>query len=154
MYAQIRGIAIKNSHKIAIAVIAVLVFFISAGTSVSADSLASWSVMDSGTTTDLNAVWGSDSANIFAVGNSGTIIRYDGTSWSPVTSGTTADLYGIWGSDGANIFAVGKSGAILHYDGVSWSPMTSATTADFYGVWGSDSANIFAVGKSGAILHL
>ncbi|MDD4924267.1 MAG: IPT/TIG domain-containing protein [Dehalococcoidales bacterium] len=144
---------IKNNHKIAAGIIAAFIFSISAVSSLSADSLAFWSVMDSGTTTDLNAVWGSDSANIFAVGKSGAILHYDGTLWTPVTSATTADLNAVWGSDSANIFAVGKSGAILHYNGTLWTPVTSGTTAGLNAVWGSDSANIFAVGKSGAILH-
>jgi hypothetical protein len=57
----------------------------------------SWSPVASGITADLNAVWGSSSTNIFAAGQSGTIIHYDGSSWSVMASGTTADIYGIWG---------------------------------------------------------
>ena len=34
------------------------------------------------TTKDLSEVWGSASDNIYAVGESGTIIHYDGSNWS------------------------------------------------------------------------
>ncbi len=145
--------AIKNNHKIAAGVIAALVMLLSVGASVSADSQASWSVMDSGTTSDLYGIWGSGSDNIFAAGKSGTILRYDGSSWSPMSGGTTADLYSIWGSGSDNIFAAGQSGTILRYDGTSWFPMSGGTTANLYGIWGSGSDNIFAAGQSGIILH-
>jgi hypothetical protein len=126
---------------------------ISAGASVSADSVASWTAMDSGTSAKLNAVWGSDNTHIFAAGQSGTIIRYDGTSWSAMTSGTTVDLYGLWGSSSTNLFAVGKSGTILHYDGIEWAALDSGTTADLHSVWGSSSTDIIAAGQSGTILR-
>ncbi len=127
--------------------------FISVGTPVIADSTASWSVMDSGTSIDLNAVWGADNATLFAVGKSGVILRYNGTEWSSMGSGSSVDLQGIWGTDSTNIFTVGKSGTILHYNGTSWSSVPSGTTADLYAIWGTDSTHIFAVGKSGVILR-
>jgi photosystem II stability/assembly factor-like uncharacterized protein len=71
--------------------------------------------MSSGTTTDLYGVWGSSPSNVFAVGDSGAMLHYDGSAWSAMSSGTTTDLYGIWGSSPSNVFAVGDSGAILHY---------------------------------------
>ena len=143
----------NNKYKLIAVVIAVIVFITSAGAGVSADSMGSWSVMDSGTSADLDAVWGADNTHVFAVGKSGAILRYDGTSWSSMTSATTNDLYGIWGTGSTNIFAVGKSGTILRYDGTSWSSMASGTTVDLYGIWGTGRANTFAVGKSGTILR-
>jgi hypothetical protein len=37
-----------------------------------------WSVMNSGTTENLYEVWGSSGANVFIVGDNGTILQYDG----------------------------------------------------------------------------
>jgi hypothetical protein len=37
----------------------------------------------------LRGVWGSSASNVFAVGDHGTILRYNSTSWSIMTSGTT-----------------------------------------------------------------
>ena len=143
----------KNNYKTISAIIIAFLILLLAGIPVSADSQASWSYMESGTTSDLNAIWGTGGNNVFAAGKSGTILHYDGSSWSSMSSGTTADINSIWGSDSNNIFAAGKSGTILHYDGSSWSAMSSGTAGDLYGLWGSGSNNVFAVGKSGAILH-
>ncbi len=115
-----------------------------------------WSAMTSGTTVQLNGVWGSNASNIFAVGASGTIRRYNGSAWSTSTSGTTVQLKSIWGSNASNVFAVGASGTIRKYNGTSWSAMTSGITGLFppslNGVWGSSASNVFAVGASGTIL--
>ena len=121
----------------------------------------SWSSMTSGTTVQLNGVWGSNASNVFAVGASGTILHYNGNAWSKMTSGITGlfppSLNGIWGSNASNVFAVGASGTILHYNGNAWSKMTSGITGLFppslNSVWGVSSSNIFAVGASGTILH-
>ena len=85
----------------------------------------------------LFSVWGFSSSNVFAVGDQGTILHYNGKVWSNMTSGTTNDLLGIWGSSSSNVFAVGDQGTILHYNGKGWSNMTSGTTNDLLGIWGS-----------------
>jgi len=59
-----------------------------------------------GTTANLSAVWGSGPNDVWAVGDNGTIVRWNGAVWSPVASGTTNDLLGIWGSGPDDIWAV------------------------------------------------
>ena len=111
-----------------------------------------WSPITSGTTQTLYGIWGSSESDVFAVGNSGTILHYDGSVWAPMTSGTTTQLNGIWGSSGSDVFAVGNSGTILHYDGSVWSSMTSGTTQALRGIWGSSGSDVFA-GGGRTILH-
>ena len=71
-----------------------------------------WCSMSSGTTYVLYDVWGSNN-DVYAVGNSGTILHYDGSSWSAMSSGTTNILYGVWGSSNNDVYAVGGVGTIL-----------------------------------------
>jgi hypothetical protein len=87
-----------------------------------ATPVASWSASTSGTSQDLYDIWGTSSSDIYAVGQSGTILHYDGTVWSAMTSGTTDELYGVWGSTSSDIYAVGRFGTILHYDGIRYDP--------------------------------
>ena len=101
----------------------------------------------------LNSVWGSSGTDAFAVGNSGTIVHYDGRTWNEISSGTTNDLYAIWGNSRNDVFVVGASGMILHYDGSTWSEMSSGTINRLLGVWGSSGTDVFAVGSQGTILH-
>ncbi len=60
----------------------------------------------------------------FAVGQDGTILRWNGTSWAADPQSlqlTNATLNAVaFGSDGQG-WAVGSRGAILHYDGTAWS---------------------------------
>jgi hypothetical protein len=99
----------------------------------------------------LRAIWGSDASNVWAVGDAGTILKWDGTAWSQQYSGTASSLYGVWGSDASNIWAVGDAGTILKWNGAAWSPQSSGTANILYSVWGSDASNIWAVGNAGTI---
>jgi hypothetical protein len=85
----------------------------------------------------LHGVWGSSPSDVFAVGDAGTILHYNGTSWSIMTSGTTCSLSDIWGSSSTDVFAVGHDGTILHYDGSNWHPMNTGTNDNISAVWGS-----------------
>ena len=62
----------------------------------------------------LDSVWGSSGNDVFAVGNDGTILHYDGSDWSLMSSGTTVEICNVWGNTGSDVFAVGFSGTILH----------------------------------------
>jgi hypothetical protein len=114
---------------------------------------ADWSVMTSGTTNNLNSIWGSSGSDVFAVGDSGTILHYDGTAWSAVASPTTDNLNSIWGSSNTHAIAVGDNGTILHYDGLNWLEAQSNTTNNLNGVWGSSTVYAFAVGDAGTFLY-
>ena len=81
------------------------------------------------------AVWGSDAANVYAAGDNGTILHYDGSAWQPAASNVTVRLRGLWGTAANDIYAVGEGGTILHFDGSSWSPETGGTVENLYGVW-------------------
>jgi hypothetical protein len=113
---------------------------------------ADWSPMSSGTTNNLNGLWGSSGSDVFAVGDSGTILHYDGTAWSAMASPTTSNLNSIWGSSSTNAIAVGDSGTILRYDGLNWLTVLSSTTNNLNSVWGGSPAYAYAVGDDGTFL--
>lgn len=81
----------------------------------------SWSELPPGTTRILSAVWGAVGFDLYAVGDLGTVVRYDGTSWSTMTSGTTEFLWAITGAPDATGagFAVGLNGIVLRAQGGS-----------------------------------
>jgi hypothetical protein len=96
-----------------------------------------WQVMNSGTTVDLRDVWGVDNENVFAVGDEGTILHYDGVSWTQMNSGTTQNLRGIWGYGMQNIYAAGENGTLLFYDGTNWTPIDVGVTETLRAVGGT-----------------
>ena len=65
--------------------------------------------------TQLNGVWGAAANDIWAVGDGGVIVHFNGVDWSTIPSGTTENLSSIWGSGPNDIWAGGDSGILLHY---------------------------------------
>jgi hypothetical protein len=101
----------------------------------------------------LNAVWGSSSRDVWAVGQAGSIVRFDGTAWLPSDAGASATLNGVWGTAADDVWTVGEEldggGTVLHWDGTQWS--RSATLAHgLQGVWGSANL-VWAVGNRNLI---
>lgn len=117
------------------------------------DSLAIWQPLASGTEAQLQALWGTSSSDVFAVGSGGTVLHYDGRSWTGMASGTTETLNGVWGASASDVFTVGDNGTIRRYGAGAWQPMSSGTDWDLHGVWGSSPSDVFAVGDNGTILH-
>jgi hypothetical protein len=107
---------------------------------------------------DILGAWGSSASDIFAVGEYGTMLHYDGSEWSIQPTGLQPPerwyhLNAVWGTGPNNVWAVGNAGLILHYNGVSWSTVSSGTTWSLYGIWGTGADDIFAVGEYGTILR-
>src|SRR5215813_1568126 len=55
----------------------------------------------------LDGVRGSGASDVWAVGEAGTILHWDGSAWTSVSIGTTSWLYGVWGSGASDVWAVG-----------------------------------------------
>lgn len=97
------------------------------GTALHYDASAGWQVNPTPPRAhhiELYGVAFAGSSSAFAVGQEGTILRWDGSSWSEdpqSVSLTTATLNAVaFGADGQG-WAVGSNGTILHYDGTAWS---------------------------------
>lgn len=82
-----------------------------------------WERMNRPGEENLRGVFGTAPDNLFAVGNHGTILRYQGQGLDWVDAKPSleikGDLLAIWGRPGS-IWAVGAK-AILRWDGASWS---------------------------------
>lgn len=86
-------------------------------------------------TESLSDIWGSSSSDVFAVGDSGTIVHYDGAAWTPQESGVDWQLTAVEGSGPNTVYAVGiiSPGApsILRYAGSQWQQVPSNATGGF-----------------------
>ncbi len=106
------------------------------------------------TTNTLRGVWGSAANDVWAVGDGGTVLRWQGKAWSSrFTSGTSNALFSLWGSSSNNVWSVGAGGTIIHWDGRVWSESTSGTTRTLRAVWGSSANDVWAVGDLGTIVR-
>jgi hypothetical protein len=116
-----------------------------------------WTSVASPTSQNLNAVWGTSNANAYAVGNNGTILRWNGATWSAQASGTIQNFSGVWGSSATNIYAVAADGTIVHSTGNgTWTlqPHTQSFSSEIFGFGSNDIylSSTSAAGYTG-ILH-
>jgi Viral BACON domain/6-bladed beta-propeller len=113
-----------------------------------------WTVLAQTDGISLNSIWGSSSTNIFAVGDSGTILHFDGFAWNEELLATSLNLNSVWGLSRDNVYAVGESGLLLHYDGDNWSDASSTFTGELQDIWCNGVVNCATVGQHTTILAL
>jgi hypothetical protein len=114
----------------------------------------------------LHSSWGTSYNDMYAVGDGGTILHFDGGSWTKMASGTTGDLHSIWGTSDQNIWAAGYNDTkgtvtIVHYHGTSWQVIDNSTLPGQIGsggdgvttAWTIDSASSHRVYLAGAYLY-
>jgi hypothetical protein len=76
----------------------------------------------------LYSVWGSSPDDVWAVGDKGTIIHWDGYQWRKVQRPTNLILYDVWGTSATNVYALhisfNKQSQLFHYDGHGWTEIS------------------------------
>jgi hypothetical protein len=113
-----------------------------------------WSVAYQGNVdTALLAITGFGPHDIFAVGDSGYTLRYDGLMWRQIETGVQQELYGLWGQDSQHLLAVGGGGLVLRWNGDRWKSFSAGTDQDLYGVGGSGLTRLFLAGLAGTLIR-
>jgi len=81
----------------------------------------------------LRGVFLSSPTQGWAVGESGTILRWDGAGWTVTSSPTTRNLYSVFALSPTDAWAVGAFDTIIRWNGASWTgPMIAPTTGVHY----------------------
>jgi hypothetical protein len=117
-----------------------------------------WRAIPAGTTATLWWVFAPLSTQVYAVGERGTFLHWDGANLVADTIPTTATLFGVWGVAGEDLWVVGgvpdDSGVILHRDATGWHDLTPPGAAGaFFKVWGTASDDVYVCGQLGALWH-
>jgi PKD repeat protein len=139
----------RRAKKSVLVMIAMIALLVSAQA-----AQAGWTdVTPENSTKILYGIWGTSPSNIYAVGQDGAILHYDGTAWTAETSGTTEKLNAVWGLSETNIYVVGENGTLLHKTaaGTTWGAeplvdykdQNDFNNTDLYSVRGSSTSNIF-----------
>jgi hypothetical protein len=104
----------------------------------------------------LRSVWGSSPSDVWAVGDFGTIIHWDGVEWRKVNAGITTPITDVWGTFANETYLIcydnittGTS-AIYKYDGSVWQKMSTIGVFNYGGstVWKSPGGKLLAGGRS------
>ena len=106
---------------------------------------------------NLRSVSGSGAKDVWAVGDGGVILHFDGKAWSPSPSGTKENLTGVHATAPTDAWACGDKGTILHWNGTAWSQAAQVSGATLLAIWASGPADAWAVGidssGEGGYLH-
>lgn len=103
-------------------------------------------------TASLHGVFASTPDDVWAVGESGSVLRSDGGPFQVFRLDTDVTLRSIHGSRKNSVFIAGGSGTIFRFDGVSFWRETTNTVATLYGVFQAPDGSAFAAGDTGAVL--
>jgi hypothetical protein len=101
----------------------------------------------------LRGVFGTSDSDVWAVGDGGTAMHYNGTQWSLAPTGTSSFLRGVWGNASNRLWAVGDMGTVLRWNGSNFTKETSGTLVNLNTVWGSSETNLYAGGMNGVIIR-
>ena len=108
-----------------------------------------WQKQPSGTTQNLNGLWGSGATDLYAVGAAGTILHSRGDGqWTAQPSGTTATLNAIWGSSATDLYVAGESLVLRSSGDGQWRSETPPG-ASYEAVWGSGPGDVYIAGIIG-----
>ena len=98
------------------------------------------------------SIWAIAHNDVWAVGESATVLHWDGTTWALKSDGIPAgvSLSSVWASGPSDVWAVGGSstataGYIYRFDGSSWK-QTHSGPRYINWVHGADKDTLFAVG--------
>lgn len=98
---------------------------------------------------NLWGVWGTDSSNVWAVGDSGAVLRRNASTWQSQVVGTTPH-FGIWGTSANSIWTASQG--VYFWSGTTWSPLPSGGT--YNSIFALDSNNVWLVGNMGVLAKL
>ncbi|MBI4021147.1 MAG: hypothetical protein HY369_02805 [Candidatus Aenigmarchaeota archaeon] len=99
----------------------------------------------------LSSVWVGSDGCAWAVGQGGTVLRWDGRAWFPVCmAGKSTDLHAVWGH-GGSIWIGGKNTLIRYQGGDGGTLITS----DFaiVAIWGSGPDDMWFLTHQPVVLH-
>lgn len=101
------------------------------------------------TTANLRSVWGTGDHDVWAVGDGGTVIHFDGKQWAIVKPFTPENLTGVRGTGPADVWACGDKGTVYHWDGSSWTKAAQAEGKTLLSVWASGPKDVWVGGMDG-----
>ena len=91
-------------------------------------------------------------ADVWAAGDSGTLLHYDGKAWSAAFTRSDGALYRVFRSGPRELWATGY-GHLRHFDGTTWQSVNVGSPATLTAGWASDATHVWLAGESGTIMR-
>jgi hypothetical protein len=110
-------------------------------------------VYDLGQTgTDFHDIDGNSKNDIYAAGDRGTLLHYNGSSWSTVATPGCVALNAVWPDGKGSAFIAGDSGTVLKVKNGAVTQSWRLGDGNLQGIWGFGEDMVFACGDLGTVL--
>ena len=105
---------------------------------------------------ELDSLSGVSEKEIYAVGSSDGVWRFDGENWKTLKEPTSSLQYNaVWASGHNDVWIVGDDGTIVRYKDSEFvtQDVSVPGSVELNDIWGTGNDNIYVVGDKGLVLH-
>ena len=99
----------------------------------------------SGVSSGLRGIWGTSKSSVYAAGETGTWLKWDGTAWTKFGPVMSASWSAITGTSESSIFLASHLGLIYRWNGTALVNVPIASSTSINALW-SDGTSVFAGG--------
>ncbi|MGV3626045.1 MAG: hypothetical protein ACO1OB_34870 [Archangium sp.] len=107
-----------------------------------------WEKTDTGVDSALQSIHGLSPTDVWAVGNNGTALHFDGANWSKQATGTSNDLKSVWAASSNDVWVVGSGSTVLRWNGSAFATVPNVPE-NFDEVLGVDANTVFFCSYAG-----
>lgn len=101
----------------------------------------------------LMVVWSYDNNNIFAGGDNGTLLKYNGSSWSQIPVSFSDQILSIYGASPTDVWLVTYEGSLLRYNGSTVAKVDISNSNHLWKIIGFSANDIYICGDQGTFYH-
>lgn len=108
----------------------------------------------------IRSIWGANEQDIWAVGDSGLAMHFDGEAWEVVETGTEEDFTKVSGVSAGEVYLVGRADLALRWNGQELQPLGSAlgeplpiTQVNYHSVWAPSSTELWLLAQEQSVTY-
>lgn len=102
----------------------------------------------------LRGIWVVHPKLAYAVGESNSVLRWNGTAWSKHSGPGAGDLYSVVAFGTSSVYVTTVGGQVYRFDGSTWSAMPGLNTGTpLWDIAGTSPGDLWVVGDNGKMLH-
>jgi hypothetical protein len=102
-------------------------------------------------TAALNDVWGTGGSNVWAVGDRGALIQFNGSAWGAYNLPIINNLLTVWTPSSTDGWIGGDLGLLLRWNGTTWVGVQSGSSQAFVHIRGLAANKVYAAKQNSEI---
>lgn len=117
-------------------------------------SKGTWTIIQEPERRAFYGVSGTGPNDIWAVGEKGTVLHWNGTEWEDLSPEVGEyGIWAVWAPNASNVFIVGNSGLAMVRRSGTWEELPTGTNKNLYAVGGTGLSDVWAGGGFGTVLR-